>query len=65
MSGGGDEANLVEVAAEFALVPASLNKLDQAQLSQQVQVALDGSDRPVEDSSQGLHFWEAETCLII
>ena len=44
MSGGCLKANPVQVAAEFALVPASLNKLDQATLAQEMQVALDGAD---------------------
>ncbi len=44
MSGGGMKANPIEVATESALVPASLNKPDQAAVFKEMQVPLDGTD---------------------
>ena len=40
----------VEVAAKPALVPAPLDKLDQAKRPEQVQVSLDGADRSIQGS---------------
>jgi hypothetical protein len=53
MSGGCDNMkHSVEITAKPALVAPPLNKLNQAKLTQEVQVALNSSHRPIEDFGQ-------------
>jgi hypothetical protein len=65
MSGGWVEENPVQVATKSPLVAPALNNLNQAFLSQQVQMALDSPDRAVEDCCQRLHLWPTESCLVV
>ncbi len=66
MSGGlGDVEHPVEVAAKPALVPAPLDKLDQAKRPEEVQVSLDGADRAVQGGRQGLHLRPAKTGFVV
>jgi hypothetical protein len=65
MSGGCQKANLVQIATKPALVAPAFNKLNQSFLPQEMQVALDCPDRPIEDSGQCLHLWPAESRLVV
>jgi hypothetical protein len=65
MSGGCLKQNPVQVAAESALIPSALHKLNQAKLTQKVEMSLDGSSTAIQYSCQCLHLWPAETCFIV
>ena len=65
MSGGGDVQNFVQVATKPALVPASLQKLDQSFLLQQLQVTLDGANTAVEDSGESFHCRPAKPGFVV
>jgi len=65
MSGGGQKANPVQIAAESAFVAPSGDKLDQAQFPQEVQVPLDSSHAAVEGKSKCLHLRPAQPCFVV
>ena len=65
MSGGGMKENPVQIAAESALVPASLDKLNYSCFFQQMQVSLDGPDTAIKGLGQTLHLWPAEAGVVV
>jgi len=76
MSGGGrgplstpdqlrDVQHPVGVAGVAPTPAPALDKLHQAELSQLVEVALDGARGAAEGSGQGLHFGPAEARLVV
>jgi hypothetical protein len=65
VSGGCVKENPVQITRKSPLVPATLHKLDQSCFLQEVQVALNSSDRPVQDSCQSLHLRPAQPGFVV